>query len=86
MGIERLLLLVDEDQFDLEDHIDIYGMPMGEEALPIVFNTINKLRQVGYSAELDLENRSMKAKFKMSDRLNAKILLVCGEEEKLRFR
>ena len=81
MGIERLLLLVDEDQFDLEDHIDIYGMPMGEEALPIVFNTINKLRQVGYSAELDLENRSMKAKFKMSDRLNAKILLVCGEEE-----
>lgn len=81
MGIERLLLMVDEDQFDLDAHIDLYGMAMGEEALPSVFNVINKLRKSGYSAEMDLENRSMKAKYKMSDRLNAKVILICGEEE-----
>ena len=81
MGIERLLLLVNDDQFDLEDHTDIYGMPMGEAALPQVFNVINQLRKQGYKAELDLENRSMKAKYKMSDRLAAKVILICGEDE-----
>lgn len=81
MGIERLLLMVDDAQFDLEDSIDIYGMPMGEDALPIVFNLINQLRKDGFKAELDLENRSMKAKYKMSDRLNAKVILICGESE-----
>lgn len=81
MGIERLLLLCDEGQFDLDSHIDIYGMPMEEASLPFVFNVINRLRSEGYSADLDLENKSMKAKFKMSDRLNAKVLLVCGQNE-----
>lgn len=81
MGIERLLLLCDEAQFDLEESIDVYGMPMGDKALTLVFNTINALRKDGYACDLDMENKSMKAKFKMSDRLNAKVLLVCGDQE-----
>lgn len=81
MGIERLLLMVDEDQFDLSDTTTIYGMAMDENALPTVFNLINRLRKKGYKAELDLENRSMKAKYKLSDRLKAKVVLICGITE-----
>ena len=44
MGIERLLLLCDDAQFDLEEHIDVYGMPMDDASLGLVFNTINMLR------------------------------------------
>ena len=82
MGIERLLLLCDDAQFDLEDHVDVYGMPMDQDSLIEVMNAIQAVRDHGYRADLDLENKSMKAKFKMSDRLNAKVLLVSGEDER----
>lgn len=82
MGIERLLLMVDDDQFDLQETTSIYGMAMDEASLPTVFNLINQLRKEGYKAEMDLENRSMKAKYKLSDRLKAKVILICGESER----
>ena len=82
MGIERLLLLCDDSIFDLETHIDVYGMAMDQESLSTVFNAINDVRSKGFSADLDMEGKSMKAKFKMSDRLNAKVLLICGGEER----
>ncbi|QIK70360.1 histidine--tRNA ligase [Erysipelothrix sp. HDW6C] len=83
MGIERLLILADASgvKFDTEDHVDVFGMPMGSASNNAVFALIQKLRREGISADMDVENKSFKAQFKMVDRFNAKIAVLCGDDE-----
>lgn len=83
MGIERLLILAEASgvKFDTEDSIDVYGMPMGDEARPYVFNIIQTLRGAKLHADMDIEGKSFKAQFKMVDRYRAKVALIAGEQE-----
>jgi histidyl-tRNA synthetase len=41
----------------------------------------NKLRMNNYSAEIDYLNYSLKQQFKLSDRLNAEVIIIIGEDE-----
>ena len=83
MGIERLLVYAEMSgiEFDIKQSLDIYGMPLGEEALTYVFELVQELRQAGYKADLDHENKSMRAQFKLADRFNSKIIILCGDDE-----
>ena len=83
MGIERLMVYLDAANIDIKDveSVDVYGMPLDENANDLVFKAANHLRQAGFKVESDFENRSMRAQFKMVDRLNAKIALLAGENE-----
>ena len=42
---------------------------------------LNGLRLSGFSADIDYMNRNIKGNFKQADRLNAKFVIVIGEEE-----
>ncbi|UPU39248.1 His/Gly/Thr/Pro-type tRNA ligase C-terminal domain-containing protein [Erysipelothrix sp. Poltava] len=83
MGLERLLLYADLAgvEFDTEDRIDVFGMPLGHEANGSMFKMIETLREAGYDADMDYYNKSMKAQFKQVDRFNAKIAMICGSDE-----
>ena len=83
MGIERLLVYAEMSgiEFDTKDSIDVYGMPLGKESLAYVFELVQELRGAGYKADLDYENKSMRAQFKLADRFNSKVVLLCGEDE-----
>ena len=39
------------------------------------------LRMCGYKVDMDLTNKSMKGKFKESERYNSKYIIIIGEEE-----
>ncbi|HZJ87449.1 MAG TPA: histidine--tRNA ligase [Erysipelothrix sp.] len=83
MGIERLMLYLETAGIDIkdEDTLDVYGMPLDKESNTLVFKALNTLRNANFKCDADYENRSMRAQFKMVDRLNAKVAMLVGEDE-----
>lgn len=83
MGIERLMVYLEAAKIDIKDKvsIDVYGMPLDKHANNLVFKASSMLRDAGFITENDFDNRSMRAQFKMVDRLNAKVAMIVGENE-----
>lgn len=82
MGMERLMILCEaEGVFDSDaDAMDAYVISLGnvkQEALQVA----SMLRANGYRCEVNYANRSMKSQFKSCERLNAKYIVILGEDE-----
>lgn len=83
MGIERLMVYLETAEIKIgdEDTVDVFGMPLDESANDLVFKAMQVLRNEGYITDMDFNNRSMRAQFKLVDRYKAKISLLVGEDE-----
>lgn len=83
MGMERLLLLMQESgvDFDRPARCDLYIAPLGEAAGVEAFVLAQELRGSGLSVDLDHIGRSMKAQFKYADKLDARFVLTVGDSE-----
>lgn len=83
LGLERLLTALEFENINLveDDHLDIYIIPLSENEKEISMSILNGLRLSGFSADIDYMNRNIKGNFKQADRLNAKFVIVIGEEE-----
>ena len=79
-GMERLLIALDDSIVE-ENNLDIYVMPMGQEAKDLSMQIVAMLRANGYSVDMDLQDRSLKAQFKTVDRTNAHFAMIIGEQE-----
>ena len=82
IGLERLMMLIEaEGHIECEDEgIDVYVMSLGsyqKEAL----NVATVLRAAGYTTEVNMQERSMKAQFKNADRKKCKFVVIVGEDE-----
>ncbi len=42
----------------------------------------NKLRQAGFNIDMDYNSCTMKSQFKLAERVNAKYIIIIGEEER----
>lgn len=80
-GMERLALALDQMELEEEEAIDIYIMPLGQEAKDLSLQIITMLRANGFSCDMDYADRSMKAMFKTVDRTQAHFAIIIGEEE-----
>lgn len=82
LGIERLLLLLENSGFKFEDNhqVDVF-IASFPETFEFSYKLVDELRQNEISAELDKDNRSIKAQFKYADRINAKYVITIGENE-----
>lgn len=82
-GIERLLTALEyENKLPSDnDSVDIYIIPMDEESKKLGIKITNILRMNGFSSEIDGMSRNIKGNFKQADRLNAKYVIIIGEEE-----
>lgn len=83
MGIERLLLALEVEgvEIPVEEALDCYVVALGDEAVKASVSIVHNLRNEGIQVDKDYQNRKMKAQFKSADRLNAKFVVVLGEEE-----
>lgn len=83
MGIERLLLTLEAEQIELpiEEKSDVYGISLGESTVSQMMKLVDNIRASGLSAQMDYSNRSLKAQFKSADRIEAKMILILGEDE-----
>jgi len=83
LGLERLLLVVENQGVDIPvpDYMDVYIANMGKEAAKEALKQIKILRKEGIRAEKDYMGRSLKAQMKYANKINARYVVVIGEEE-----
>ena len=83
MGLERVMLVMDAQNaaYPEPEKTMIYLAPMGDAAVVKCMELCSKLRAEGFSAETDLNNRSVKAQMKYANKLGAKYTVVIGDSE-----
>ena len=81
IGIERLILLLQQRAAYTQPALDFYLVSRGKKAEPQGLILAQKLRHQGFSVELDLSGSAFAKQFKRADRSGAKICLVLGEAE-----
>lgn len=83
MGIERLLIVMESQNIVIPkpELYDAFICTMGSAAMDASFPLLLKLRENGVKAEIDHTGRSIKAQFKYANKINAKYVIVIGEDE-----
>lgn len=83
LGMERLITALDYEKINLveEKSIDVYIIPMSETEKDYSIRLLNVLRMNGFNSDMDYMDRNIKSNFKQADRLNAKFVVIIGEEE-----
>lgn len=82
-GIERLMMVLDELNAwpDLGGKAQVVVITLGAETKTEGLRLTNYLRQNGLHAEVDYQNSNLKPQFKLADRVQARYLLIIGEDE-----
>lgn len=82
-SIERIALALQSEKIELnlDQGLDVYLIVLGENAKMAGTKMLNDLRKKNLAAEMDYLNRKMKAQMKAADRINAKYVLILGEDE-----
>ena len=82
LGIERLVLLLQQKEEKIDSStIDIFVAGLGEKASEFAFPLVHTLRQKGLQVAMDHEGRSLKSQMKQANKLNARYVLIIGENE-----
>ncbi|CAM4180230.1 histidine--tRNA ligase [Jeotgalicoccus halotolerans] len=83
LSIERLLLALEAEGIEIPKAkgIDLYICTMTDKARNAAGTLLHKLRSRNISADMDYENRKLKAQMKDADRKNAQYTIVLGEDE-----
>ena len=83
LGAERLLLTLEANGVEIgnPNHTDIFVVTIGDKAKLKSFSILKDLRDNHVSADKDHLDRSLKAQFKYSNKINAKYTIVIGDDE-----
>ncbi|MCD7873198.1 MAG: histidine--tRNA ligase [Clostridiales bacterium] len=83
LGIERLMILMEEQkcEFPKDSAPDLFIAAIGEKATLKAVEIAKDMRNEGYSCIYDLNGRGLRAQMKYADKLNAKYIIVLGDEE-----
>ncbi|BCB27775.1 histidine--tRNA ligase [Sulfurimicrobium lacus] len=82
MGVERLLALLEEQQFVApEISADAYVVHQGEAASRFAFNVAETLREQGLHAILHCGGGSFKSQMKKADSSGARFAVIIGDDE-----
>lgn len=81
IGFERLVALLEEEARPIIDNLDLFIISLGDEAYRKGFIWADLLRKEGISVEMEYEAKGLKAQMKRADKLNAKRVLIAGEDE-----
>jgi histidyl-tRNA synthetase len=80
-GIERLVILMQQLQAVSANALDFYVVSRGDRAEAQALKVAQTLRQLGFSAELDLSGSAFGKQFKRADRKGAVACLILGDSE-----
>lgn len=81
-GMERLLLLMELEGVlpKKESSLDVYVLTLTKNTI-VPLQVATRLRNSGYCVEVNAVERSFKSQFKSVDRLNAKNVVIIGDDE-----
>ena len=80
IGLERLMILANK-QFARIREVDVYIINNGKYAESLALQLARTLRNYDLLTELDLSGSSIPKQFKKANKLNAKSVVIIGEEE-----
>lgn len=83
MGLERLLMALEAENITLpiDEQLDCFLVAFGEQAETESVRIVHTLRENGIQIDRDYQGRKMKGQFKAADRVNARFVLVLGDQE-----
>lgn len=83
MGIERLIISLENLGIQLanDDELDAYIIPLSDKAKKFTNILLMMTRSAGLKTETDYLGRSMKSAFKQAEKLNAKNIIIIGDNE-----
>lgn len=83
MGLERLILTMENQGCEFMENptCELYIAPMGDTAKDKAVELASNLRTEGFLVEYDIMDRGIKAQMKYANKLNAKFVLVIGDNE-----
>ena len=84
-GIERIVSVLKDDDIlneeKLNQYIDFYVMPIGEENKGYAYRIARKLRSLDFTVEICLDKAKVPAMFKRAEHRRAKFAIIIGENE-----
>ena len=78
--MERLILMLNSSSFP-PSRPDIFLVTLGDKALEKGFSLLSGLQVDGLRAEMDFSGKSMKAQMRRADKVQARLVLILGEDE-----
>ncbi|QDR80841.1 histidine--tRNA ligase [Sporomusa termitida] len=83
IGIERVLLALEKQELlpPANTAIDVFVAPLGAEIQPVAFQILTAVRQAKLAADMDYNNRSLKAQMKYANKYPAKFVALIGQDE-----
>lgn len=83
MGLERLMLLMEAQNAPFPDASapDLFVVALGDKATLKAVEIVKDMRAEGFTALMDLNQRSVRAQMKYADKLGAKFNIVIGDNE-----
>lgn len=83
MGLERLMMLMDTQNAPFPDASapDLFVVALGDKATLKAVEIVKDMRAEGFTALMDLNQRSVRAQMKYADKLGAKFNIVIGDNE-----
>lgn len=83
MGLERLLIVLENNQNIIKDRLDIFLIAFKETEKEIL-KVMQELRASNISCDCDFSVKSIKNQFKSANKRNSKFALILGEDESKR--
>ncbi|MFO7813588.1 MAG: histidine--tRNA ligase [Pelovirga sp.] len=80
IGLERLVLMLDQDAASSAAP-DLFIAALGDAAAEQAFVLMSQLQVQGVRAEMDFQNKSLKAQMRRADKLGAVHTLIIGDDE-----
>jgi histidyl-tRNA synthetase len=81
IGMERLILLLQQEQSAKRQASRIYVASLGPAARKESFLLAQRLRSQGLETEIDYEATSLKSQMRRADKLGVRHVLILGDEE-----
>jgi len=81
-GVERLLMIINEDDIKPSQTLNVYVSMLGEKVIPKAMASINELRTLkNLSISIETNRRSLKAQMREANRKNVTFVIIIGENE-----
>ena len=84
-GVERIVSVLKDDgildETKLNNNIQFYVMPMGEENKSYSYHIAKKIRDLNFSVDICLDKAKLPAMFKKAERKKALFAIIIGENE-----
>jgi histidyl-tRNA synthetase len=83
LGVDRTVLAMEAEGLLTEEaaRVDVFAVPLGEQARRLLFGVLAELRAQGVSADTVYGTRGLKGAMKAADRSGARYALVAGERD-----